>query len=110
MVTITELQSRLSGLGLESAFPEVPAADVLTKPLDIYRLHLASLLATTLGCDACAAYDAISSASDLSLSDLAVILPKLKPRDVADVKALAVDITKKVRASFWVPYMCCWRS
>lgn len=96
-MTITELQSRLSGLGLESTFPEVPAADVLTKPLDIYRLHLASLLATTLECDVCAAYDAISSASDLSLSDLAVILPKLKPKDVADVKALAVDITKKVR-------------
>lgn len=103
MVTITELQSRLSGLGLESAFPEVPAADVLTKPLDIYRLHLASLLATTLECDVCSAYDAISSASDLSLSDLAVILPKLKPKDVADVKALAVDITKKLPNSPLLP-------
>ena len=100
MVTITELQSRLSGLGLDPTFPEVPAADVLTKPLDIYRLHLARHLATTLGCDACAVYDAISPASDLSLSDLAVILPKLKPKDVANVKALAIDIIKKVRTSF----------
>ncbi|KAK8060516.1 arginyl-tRNA synthetase [Apiospora saccharicola] len=106
MASLTDLEGRLAGLGLDSPFPAVPAANALTKPIDIYRLHLASLIATTLECDVAAAYEAISTATDLTLADLAVVVPKLKPKDVKDIKEFAVELVQKLPTSplYAVPY------
>ncbi|KAK8042834.1 arginyl-tRNA synthetase, partial [Apiospora phragmitis] len=84
----------------ERPFPSVPAANALTKPIDIYRLHLASLIASTLECDVAAAYEAILTATDLTLADLAVVVPKLKPKDVKDIKAFAIELVQKLRFFF----------
>ncbi|KAK8033464.1 arginyl-tRNA synthetase [Apiospora marii] len=106
MASLTDLEGRLAGLGLESPFPDVPAANALTKPIDIYRLHLASLIATTLECDVAAAYEAILTATDLTLADLAVVVPKLKPKDVKDIKEFAIELVQKLPTSplYAVPY------
>lgn len=104
MASLTDLEGRLAGLGLESPFPDVPAANALTKPIDIYRLHLASLIATTLECDVAAAYEAILTATDLTLADLAVVVPKLKPKDVNDIKKFAIELVQKACV---LCYCCC---
>ncbi|KAK7956012.1 arginyl-tRNA synthetase [Apiospora aurea] len=106
MASLTELEGRLAGLGLDSPFPDVPAANALTKPIDIYRLHLASLIAATLECDVAAAYEAILTATDLTLADLAVVVPKLKPKDVKDIKEFAIELVQKLPTSplYAVPY------
>ncbi|KAK8052172.1 hypothetical protein PG993_003557 [Apiospora rasikravindrae] len=106
MASLTELEGRLAGLGLDSPFPDVPAANALTKPIDIYRLHLASLIAATLECDVSAAYEAILTATDLTLADLAVVVPKLKPKDVKDIKEFAIELVQKLPTSplYAVPY------
>ncbi|KAK8105354.1 hypothetical protein PG999_008713 [Apiospora kogelbergensis] len=106
MASLTDLEGRLAGLGLDSPFPDVPAANALTKPIDIYRLHLASLIASTLECDVAAAYEAILTATDLTLADLAVVVPKLKPKDVKDIKEFAVELVQKLPTSplYAVPY------
>lgn len=77
-MTVPELRTHLAHLGLESQMPEIPAADVLVKPLDIFRSHLAYLVASALGCDVSLAYDSIRLSNDLSQGDLEVVLPKLK--------------------------------
>lgn len=97
------LQARLAGLGINEPLPEIAAADVQTKPIDIYRLHFASTLASIIGCDVSAAYNAMAGSSDLDLADLTIILPKLKPKEVTDVKAWAFDIIKKVCISSTAP-------
>ncbi|KAK8867762.1 Arginine--tRNA ligase [Apiospora arundinis] len=106
MASLTDLEGRLAGLGLESPFPDIPAANALTKPIDIYRLHLASLIASTLECDVAAAYEAILTATDLTLADLAVVVPKLKPKDVKDIKEFAIELVQKLPTSplYAVPY------
>jgi hypothetical protein len=90
------LQTRLVGLGLNEPLAEVAAADIETKPIDIYRVHLASTLASIIGCDVSTAYEAMAVSADLDLADLTVILPKLKPKDVSDVKTWAFEVIKKV--------------
>lgn len=69
------------------------AADVLTKPLDLWRIHLAKVLGDLVGCSHEAAYKAIHWPNNIYNGDLAVILPKLCPR----IKAaeVAVDLMKK---------------
>ena len=95
---LSALETQLGSLGLESPLPELPATDVLTKPLDIYRSHLASLVATAADCDVAVAYKAITLSTDISLGDMAVILPRLKAKadDLAD---FAMEITQKVSRS-----------
>lgn len=92
---MSALEAQLGSLGLDSPLPELSTVDILTKPLDIYRAHLASLVATAVGCDVSDAYKAITS-SDFSLGDLAVILPRLRST-TGESGNLAVEITHKVR-------------
>jgi arginyl-tRNA synthetase len=94
-ISTSQLQVRLGELVLNSAEPDVPAADVSTKPLDIYRIHLARLVASTVGCEVALAFEAIASTNDSSIADLTLVLPKLRLKDV-DVKTYAFDIIKKV--------------
>jgi len=95
--TIVELESLLGGLGLETPVPRFSAADVLARPIDIYRSYLASLLAAALESDPCTIYEAIHSTTDISLGDLAVILPRLKLSE-AELEALPLELKNKVRS------------
>lgn len=81
-MTMPELSTRLACLGLDSEMPDIPAADLLAKPLDIFRSHLANLVASALGCDVSLAYDSIRLSNDLSQGDLELVLPKLKLKDL----------------------------
>jgi len=98
------LETRLGSLGLDAPLPQIPVVDVLRKPLDIYRAHLASLLAAAVGCDVSVAYAAITSSTDITLGDLAVILPRLK-LPAADFESLAFEVTSKVK-----DISCSWLS
>ncbi len=93
---VVELETLLGGLGLETPIPKIPTADVLAKPVDVYRSYLASLLAEPLGSDPCTVYEAIhSTTGDIALSDLAVILPRLKLSE-DDIKSLPLELKHKV--------------
>jgi hypothetical protein len=76
--TIVELEHQLGSLGLNTPLPQFKDTSVLSNPIDIYRSHLAVWLTGVLSPDSGSIFDAIHASSDLSLSDLAVILPKLK--------------------------------
>ncbi len=91
---IVELEALLSDFGLETPIPKFADADVLAKPVDIYRAYLASLLAEHLGLDACTIYEALHSPIDISLGDLAVILPRLRLNE-AEVRS---QFRQRVRA------------
>lgn len=95
---MTALETRLGSLGLDTPLPEISVVDVLTRPLDIYRAHLASLLAAALDCDISVAYAAIASSTDITLGDLSVVLPRLRLQ-TADLANLAVDVTSKLPGS-----------
>ncbi|KAK2666860.1 Arginine-tRNA ligase [Fusarium oxysporum f. sp. vasinfectum] len=101
-MTTAELGSQLAMLGLKSDVPEIPSADILAKPLDVFRSHLASLIASAVNCDACSAYDAIA---DSSMGDLELIVPKLKLRDHGSPLS-SVDVSRKLPPSpfFTAPF------
>ncbi|KAI8649729.1 Arginine--tRNA ligase [Fusarium keratoplasticum] len=103
-MTMGELDSQLRNLGLESEVPEIPAADILAKPLDIFRSHLANLIASAVHCDVSSAYDSIA---DSSIADLEVIVPKLKLMDKSKPPTeSSIDISQKLPPSpfFTAPY------
>jgi hypothetical protein len=73
--TVDELSLQLSRLGVEDELPQVNGTDVLARPTDIFRSHLAGLLVDALQCDVNLAYGAIAESA---MSDLEVRIPKLK--------------------------------
>lgn len=99
-MTMPELSARLGHLGLNSDMPDIPAADLLVKPLDIFRSHLANLVSTTFGCDILLAYDSIRLSNDLSQGDLELVVPKLKLKDVE-----ASDVLQKVCCRPFLSYL-----
>jgi len=84
-----------AGLQLKTPIPTAQAADVLTKPGDIYRSYLADTLSDIVDCDAETIYDAIGSNNDPSQGDLTVAVPRLRLKDV-DNKELAFTVVKHV--------------
>ncbi|EFX00441.1 arginyl-tRNA synthetase [Grosmannia clavigera kw1407] len=85
MATIANLEGLLAGIGLETPVPQYQAADILAKPIDIYRSYLAAFLSSALTLDAAMVYEAINVTSDVSRSDLDVVIPRLK-LETADVR------------------------
>lgn len=73
--TVDELSNQLARLGVDSELPVVEGTDVLARPLDIFRAHLAGLLVAALGCDVQLAFAAIGESNQ---SDLEVRVPKLR--------------------------------
>jgi hypothetical protein len=82
--SVTGLETRLRPLEGRRAgsIPEFSAPDILNKPVDIYRSHLASLLSAVLGYDPAVLLAAIQPPNDTALGDLTVILPRTKPKEV----------------------------
>jgi hypothetical protein len=93
-LTVTDLESHLGGLKLDTPIPRFPTANVLNKPLDISRSYFADILCTLTGCDPAVAYNSIQWPNNISNGDLVVILPKLSQG--ADYNALGFDITRQV--------------
>lgn len=85
-LSLTGLEARLAGLGLNVPIPTFAGADVLNKPLDIARSYLADILRKSAVCDAAAAPGAIAWPNNIDNGDLVVILPKLthgtKPKEL----------------------------
>ncbi|KAF6797574.1 arginyl-trna synthetase [Colletotrichum sojae] len=77
-LSINGLQSSLERLSLDTPVPSFPVADVLVRPLDIFRSYIAHIVAEVVGCDPAVAYEAIQTTAAISMGDLAVILPRLK--------------------------------
>jgi arginyl-tRNA synthetase len=97
---MTQLTEELESLQLDSNVHDIPAADLRSKPLDIYRTHLARHLAEVLQCDASLAYETISFPREGVPGDLEVTLARLKLKN-ANLKELAADVTKKACALFY---------
>lgn len=76
-LSLTGLEARLAGLGLDVPIPIFTGADVLNKPLDIARSYLADTLGKLADCNAAAAHGAIAWPNNIDNGDLVVILPKL---------------------------------
>ncbi|EFQ34531.1 arginyl-tRNA synthetase [Colletotrichum graminicola] len=86
-LSISGLQSSLEKLSLDSPLPSFPDAEVLVRPLDVFRSYIAQIVAEISGCDPAVAYDAIQSTAAISMGDLAVILPRLKIKAKGDAAA-----------------------
>ncbi|KAK2053785.1 arginyl-tRNA synthetase [Colletotrichum caudatum] len=86
-LSISGLQSSLEKLSLNSPLPSFPEAEVLVRPLDVFRSYIAEIVAEISGCDPAVAYDAIQSTAAISMGDLAVILPRLKIKAKGDAAA-----------------------
>ncbi|KAK1964489.1 arginyl-tRNA synthetase [Colletotrichum sublineola] len=86
-LSISGLQSSLEKLSLDSPLPSFPDAEVLVRPLDVFRSYIAQIVAEIAECDPAVAYDAIQSTAAISMGDLAVILPRLKIKGKGDAAA-----------------------
>ncbi|EXJ59904.1 hypothetical protein A1O7_04051 [Cladophialophora yegresii CBS 114405] len=86
------LQVLLDGLGVDDTGRSFPAADVLTRPLDIYRTHLAQVLVKLTDCEPQLAYDSIQEPNDYG--DLEVVIPRLRLKG-SDPKELALNLAEK---------------
>jgi arginyl-tRNA synthetase len=91
---IPGLEERLASFELTVPLSEIEAADAVTKPLDLWRIPLATILADLVECSTEAAFKAIQWPNNIYNGDLAVILPKLcQSKKAADV---AIDLLKQV--------------
>ncbi|KAI3325664.1 arginyl-tRNA synthetase [Xylariaceae sp. AK1471] len=75
--TVAGLEDLLGRLGLHDPIPASLSADVLTRPCDIYRAHLADITAKILDSDIAIPLEAISSSNTKDNGDLSLVLPKL---------------------------------
>jgi arginyl-tRNA synthetase len=90
-----DILARLKNLGLEPNLPIIDEADIPSRPLDIYRSHLAGLVADAVQCDVSLAYRAIVLPNDLGLGDFAVVIPRLQLKD-KDVESIVLEVSNKV--------------
>lgn len=91
------LGALLQGLSLDP-MPEYASSDALTKPVEIWRSYFTKAISTMVDCDVATIHEAISSTTETSLGDLALILPrlKLKNHDNNSLKKLAFDLGAQV--------------
>jgi arginyl-tRNA synthetase len=87
------LQALLGGVGVESPIPPFLLADLQSSPMGIYVSYLAEILVQLTECEPQVAYQSIQWPNDLG--DLAVVLPRLRLKDV-DPNDLAVELKKRV--------------
>jgi arginyl-tRNA synthetase len=102
-LTIPELETLLSKLGLKTPIPPFESADVLSRPLDIGRSYLADIVRGLVDSDPETAYKSIHWPNNIFNGDLAVILPKLSHG--ADANVLGFDLTQKVFAHHFKSYL-----
>lgn len=79
-LTLDDLGALLQGFGT-NPLPTIQGlsdACVLSRPIDIYRVYLADILAKLAGCEPALAYDAIQTSSTLSNGDLTIPVPRLR--------------------------------
>jgi arginyl-tRNA synthetase len=100
--TVTGLEALLEQLGVKVPIRPFLAADVLKRPLDIGRSHLADIFCSLVECDPEVAYKSIHWPNDISSGDLAVILPKLSHG--ADSGAVGFDIRTKVYGNLFFAF------
>ncbi len=87
------LHALLGRLGVESPTLSFPLADILNSPMGIYLSYLAEIIVKLTECVPQVAYESIHWPDELC--DLAVILPRLRLKDV-DAKDLAVELMQRV--------------
>ena len=91
---IAGLEKRLASLDLTVPLSEPDTANVLHKPLDLWRILLAEILGGLVECSHEAAYKAIQWPNNIYNGDLAVILPKLCQGKKAN--EVAIDLLSRV--------------
>src|SRR5690349_20355807 len=98
MATLTPdgLQALLAKAGIDDPIPDFPLADTLNSPLDIYHAYLAETLVGLSRCERDAACQSVDAEVPSDLSDLIVVLPRLRVQDV-NQEELAYDLLHRVR-------------
>lgn len=97
--TLSDLETALEAINLGAPIPTFPSADVLNRPLDIYRSYLADTLTSLTECDPTAVFNSIKLSNDPLHGDFTVVLPQMCPG--TKPKDLAPEIVAKVGASRW---------
>ncbi|KAF2665909.1 arginyl-tRNA synthetase [Microthyrium microscopicum] len=93
-LTISGLEQLLAGLDLVTPIPTCTDANPLNNPMDIYRSYVADIVQKAVGCERSVAFKSIQCPQNIYNGDLAIILPRLGPKDKANV--LAFEIAEKV--------------
>ncbi len=92
----SELRALLSELSLEQTLPSFAGVNVLTKPTDLYRSYLATIVHSLVeDIDPDAAYGSIQLSSTLDNGDLAIVVPRLRQAEIP-AEALAADLIRRV--------------
>jgi arginyl-tRNA synthetase len=88
------LEQSVASLGLDVPIPGLNASEAVANPLNFYRAYLARVLTEIADCDLDSASKAIQWPNNIDNGDLAVILPKLRPR--AKAQEVAFELIDKV--------------
>jgi hypothetical protein len=91
------LEAVLGSIGVESAIPLFPDADLQRDPMSIFVSYLAETLAQLTHTDPDLAFGAIQWPNDEG--DLVIVLPKLRLKNV-NAKVFASELMHKVRLRF----------
>lgn len=89
--TLEGVSALLATIGADP-IPSIPkaAAHPLARPVDIYRLYLAEILAKAAGCDAAVAYDSLQVPGTAANGDLVLPVPRLRlPKGVKPAEKAA---------------------
>ncbi|ERS97614.1 arginine-tRNA ligase [Sporothrix schenckii ATCC 58251] len=82
--------------GVEPApqdFADLPDVHLRSRPVDLYRVHVAKILAQLTGCAPAVAYDAVQSTTALAKGDLVVPVPRLRLKGKID--ELCADVAAR---------------
>lgn len=101
-ISLAELESLIASLGIDESLPSFPASDAVHRPVDIYRVYLASIASKCLEVPVNLAYEAVQVVPAGTLkdnSDLDLVLPRLKLKS-ENPKQIAHEVSSKVRCLF----------
>ena len=94
-----ELTVKLSRLGIQSPLPQLPGANPIANPIDIYRSYLTEFLVSTADVEAQTAYPAIQWAKTLDKGDLVLAVPQLRIKNIKPTELAAGLVGKVPNAS-----------
>lgn len=101
MAETQELAQKLSGLGLSEPLTSFPNSYPDVNPVDIYRTHIATLLAKVTGVDAAIIYPVLQWTLTLDKGDLILPVPalRIKGKKPQELAAEWIENVKQIKSS-----------
>jgi hypothetical protein len=100
-LTIDGLEALLQCIGVKTPIPQYEKSAILTKPLDVGRVYLASTVQNLRPDCAKSALGAIQATANIDHGDLCIIVPKLDHE--CDAELYGLELMQKVRLMFIEP-------